>query len=218
MWLRVHLRLKQRGMLSHLPDILRPPVARPGKDKLVKYWDADKFEHLLTLEGHHAEVGAQASRAAAGPAPAGMLPVQLECTCKRSCPSPAFHISSRPGQCISNFKPHSPASPPNHTPSPSPFGRCGAWLWAAWATWWSAVRTTAACGAGSAPRSPSLWRRRRRSGWRACLRRTWRWVGAGMQAGGLKGVGCVVWRHVGWGSDLSQHGVRCAAAPMGGAA
>lgn len=61
MWLRVHLRLKQRGMLSHLPDILRPPVARPGKDKLVKYWDADKFEHLLTLEGHHAEVGLNAS-------------------------------------------------------------------------------------------------------------------------------------------------------------
>ncbi|WMV44640.1 hypothetical protein MTR67_038025 [Solanum verrucosum] len=27
-----------------------------GKDCLVKYWDADKFELLLTLEGHHAEV------------------------------------------------------------------------------------------------------------------------------------------------------------------
>lgn len=27
-----------------------------GKDKVVKYWDADKFEHLLTLEGHHGEV------------------------------------------------------------------------------------------------------------------------------------------------------------------
>ena len=27
-----------------------------GKDKVVKYWDADKFEHLLTLEGHHSEV------------------------------------------------------------------------------------------------------------------------------------------------------------------
>jgi len=27
-----------------------------GKDRLVKYWDADKFEHLLTLEGHHAEI------------------------------------------------------------------------------------------------------------------------------------------------------------------
>lgn len=32
------------------------PALPPGKDKLVKYWDADKFEHLLTLEGHHAEV------------------------------------------------------------------------------------------------------------------------------------------------------------------
>ncbi|KAF8005594.1 hypothetical protein BT93_K0018 [Corymbia citriodora subsp. variegata] len=27
-----------------------------GKDRLVKYWDADKFELLLTLEGHHADI------------------------------------------------------------------------------------------------------------------------------------------------------------------
>lgn len=27
-----------------------------GKDNLVKYWDADKFELLLSLEGHHADV------------------------------------------------------------------------------------------------------------------------------------------------------------------
>ena len=27
-----------------------------GKDKVIKYWDADKFEHLLTLDGHHGEV------------------------------------------------------------------------------------------------------------------------------------------------------------------
>eukprot|EP00959_Pyramimonas_sp_CCMP1952_P185685 3882218-Pyramimonas_sp.AAC.1 len=27
-----------------------------GKDKVVKYWDCDKFEPLLTLEGHKAEV------------------------------------------------------------------------------------------------------------------------------------------------------------------
>ncbi|KAF9597528.1 hypothetical protein IFM89_019442 [Coptis chinensis] len=27
-----------------------------GKDRLVKYWDADRFELLLTLEGHHAEI------------------------------------------------------------------------------------------------------------------------------------------------------------------
>lgn len=27
-----------------------------GKDHLVKYWDADKFELLLTLEGHLADV------------------------------------------------------------------------------------------------------------------------------------------------------------------
>lgn len=27
-----------------------------GKDGLVKYWDADKFKLLLTLEGHHAGV------------------------------------------------------------------------------------------------------------------------------------------------------------------
>jgi U3 small nucleolar RNA-associated protein 12 len=27
-----------------------------GKDKLLKYWDADKFEHVLTLSAHHSEV------------------------------------------------------------------------------------------------------------------------------------------------------------------
>jgi U3 small nucleolar RNA-associated protein 12 len=27
-----------------------------GKDGLVKYWDADRWELLLTLEGHKAEV------------------------------------------------------------------------------------------------------------------------------------------------------------------
>jgi WD40 repeat protein len=27
-----------------------------GKDKSLKYWDVDKFELLLTLDGHHAEV------------------------------------------------------------------------------------------------------------------------------------------------------------------
>ncbi|CAG8625852.1 1091_t:CDS:10, partial [Cetraspora pellucida] len=29
-----------------------------GKDKLVKYWDADKFENITKLEGHHGEVWA----------------------------------------------------------------------------------------------------------------------------------------------------------------
>lgn len=33
-----------------------PPGSSAGKDKVIKYWDADKFEHLLTLEGHHSEV------------------------------------------------------------------------------------------------------------------------------------------------------------------
>ena len=27
-----------------------------GKDKTVKYWDADKFEPLLQLDGHHGQV------------------------------------------------------------------------------------------------------------------------------------------------------------------
>lgn len=27
-----------------------------GKDRLLKYWDADKFELLLTVDGHHAEI------------------------------------------------------------------------------------------------------------------------------------------------------------------
>ena len=33
-----------------------------GKDKAVKYWDADKFEPLLTLSGHHAAVWCVAGR------------------------------------------------------------------------------------------------------------------------------------------------------------
>lgn len=27
-----------------------------GKEGIVKYWDADKFQLLLTLEGHHAQI------------------------------------------------------------------------------------------------------------------------------------------------------------------
>lgn len=27
-----------------------------SKDKTVKYWDADKFLHVMTLEGHHSEI------------------------------------------------------------------------------------------------------------------------------------------------------------------
>ena len=27
-----------------------------GKDRLLKYWDADRFEQLLSLDGHHGEV------------------------------------------------------------------------------------------------------------------------------------------------------------------
>ena len=30
-------------------------VFTAGKDRLVKFWDADRWELLLTLEGHHAE-------------------------------------------------------------------------------------------------------------------------------------------------------------------
>lgn len=29
---------------------------RAGKDKAVKYWDADNFQQLLSLEGHHGAV------------------------------------------------------------------------------------------------------------------------------------------------------------------
>lgn len=39
--------------LAH-PDTT--PTHFSGKDKVVKYWDADKFEQLLALEGHHGEV------------------------------------------------------------------------------------------------------------------------------------------------------------------
>ena len=27
-----------------------------GKDRKLKHWDADNFEHIQTLEGHHKEV------------------------------------------------------------------------------------------------------------------------------------------------------------------
>jgi U3 small nucleolar RNA-associated protein 12 len=27
-----------------------------GRDGVIKYWDADKFEKILTLEGHHEQV------------------------------------------------------------------------------------------------------------------------------------------------------------------
>lgn len=27
-----------------------------SKDKLIKYWDGDKFEQIMKMEGHHAEV------------------------------------------------------------------------------------------------------------------------------------------------------------------
>jgi U3 small nucleolar RNA-associated protein 12 len=27
-----------------------------GKDKLIKYWDCDKFEQIVTMQGHHGEV------------------------------------------------------------------------------------------------------------------------------------------------------------------
>ena len=49
----------QAGRAAPTAEIPLPPpnhAAPAGKDRLVKYWDADKFEHLLTLEGHHAEV------------------------------------------------------------------------------------------------------------------------------------------------------------------
>ena len=42
------------GCESVLLRISFTPCA--GKDRVIKYWDADKFELLLTLEGHHAEV------------------------------------------------------------------------------------------------------------------------------------------------------------------
>ena len=31
-------------------------VFTAGKDRALKYWDTDRWELLLTLEGHHAEV------------------------------------------------------------------------------------------------------------------------------------------------------------------
>ncbi|KAJ3120546.1 hypothetical protein HK101_006927, partial [Irineochytrium annulatum] len=35
-------------------------IVSAGKDRLVKYWDGDKFEQIMKLEGHHGEIWALA--------------------------------------------------------------------------------------------------------------------------------------------------------------
>ncbi|EMR11736.1 hypothetical protein PNEG_00170 [Pneumocystis murina B123] len=45
---RLHLKKKGHNFFS------------TGKDKLIKYWDGDKFENILKLEGHHSEIWALA--------------------------------------------------------------------------------------------------------------------------------------------------------------
>ena len=43
------------GQVLFVPDTHY--VFTLGKDHEVKFWDADRWELLLTLQGHHAEVG-----------------------------------------------------------------------------------------------------------------------------------------------------------------
>ena len=58
-----------------------------GKDRQVKYWDADKFEPLLTLQGHHASAWCVAlSRAASSPSPAVTI-ARFACGNERTNPS-----------------------------------------------------------------------------------------------------------------------------------
>ena len=52
-------------------------VFTAGKDRMVKYWDADKFELLLELPAHHSEV----------------RHLHLHCT---SCVAPALHQPRHP--------------------------------------------------------------------------------------------------------------------------
>lgn len=52
-----------KSMFAHQDSIMQVRFVRNthyaftvGKDKSLKYWDCDRFEQLLTLDGHHAEV------------------------------------------------------------------------------------------------------------------------------------------------------------------
>ncbi|KAJ0046895.1 hypothetical protein Pint_04783 [Pistacia integerrima] len=52
-----------KSMFAHADSVMAMQFVRNthymfsvGKDRLIKYWDADKFELLLTLEGHHPDV------------------------------------------------------------------------------------------------------------------------------------------------------------------
>jgi len=37
-----------------------PRARAPGKDRTIKQWNADNFEQIVTLEGHHGEIGCSA--------------------------------------------------------------------------------------------------------------------------------------------------------------
>ena len=54
-----------------------------GKDKLLKYWDLDRFELLLTLPGHHAELRALAVSAYGDTVLTGALCGCCVCCCCR---------------------------------------------------------------------------------------------------------------------------------------
>ena len=55
------------GQVAFVPDTHYAFTV--GKDGLVKYWDADRWELLLTLEGHKAEVHTCSCRPASLPPP-----------------------------------------------------------------------------------------------------------------------------------------------------
>lgn len=116
-----------------------------GKDRLVKYWDADKFEHLLTLQGHCAEVGVVVWGGWVNVGAQGL-------SARERCSSRDLWSASRLGGRLPG--PHPPAAAcepvllaPNQLKCPlsspliplpppgAPWLRCGAWRWAAWATW-----------------------------------------------------------------------------------
>ena len=52
-----------RSLLAHAEPVTSVVFVRDthyffsaAKDKLVKFWDGDRFEQILSLPGHHAEV------------------------------------------------------------------------------------------------------------------------------------------------------------------
>ena len=126
-----------------------------GKDRAIKYWDADRFEHILTLEGHKGEVWGLAA------APDGAFVVSAshdrslrvwvrtdeQASGPRGCPS-----------CPSSTHARSTALYCSGAPAPTPALRCAPFARSSWTRSASESSTgcwRASCGTRTtAPRQP----------------------------------------------------------------